>query len=163
MAGKKGHKRPKSNGKNTKRKESDTTGKAESTHVEKKKVKLNNEEQRSQTPTDKQMKLEKGDSSNAGVVDLQIDIDHEEADKYVPPFSRFRAKRSLNRNGTPISPSSRPKRSWRGTKRNSPGESLSQHDDKHSDEGSDNISYRQDALKVCFNPECSSIFVLPLP
>lgn len=156
MAGKKGHKRPKSNGKNSKRKESDTTGKAESTHVEKKKVKLNNEEQRSQTPTDKQMKLEKGDSSNAGVVDLQID--YEEADKYVPPFSRFRAKRSLNRNGTPW-----PKRSWRGTKRNSPGESLSQHNDKHSDEGSDNISYRQDALKVCFNSECSSIFVLPLP
>lgn len=155
MAGKKSHKRPKSNRKNSKRKESDTTGKAESTHVGKKKVKLSSEvEQRSQTSTDKQgMKLGKGDSSDAGVVDLQID--YEEADKYVPPFSRFRAKRSLNRNGTPISPSARPKRSWRsrGTKRNSPGESLSQHDDKHSDEHSDNISDRQDVIKVCLNPE----------
>ena len=163
MAGKKTRKRRKSHGKNSKGKELDATGKEESTHVEMKKVKLSSElEQGSQPSTDKQeLKLDKGDSSNAGVVDLQLD--YEETDKYVPPFSRSRAKRSLNRNGKTASPSARPKRSWRGTKRNSLGESLSQYDDKNSVENSDNISDRQDALKVCLNPECSSTFILLLP
>lgn len=121
MAGRKGRKRPKSAPKRPKKKIlSENVNETIALNFEEKKPKLDDELEKrdEQSPGKQEPNFETAiDSTTIDSVEEVTGDWQAEESKYVPPFSR-RAKRALKRNGAPLSPVARPKRSWRGVQQN---------------------------------------------